>query len=258
MKAFFRRAVVVTMAAAAGLAAPIPRARADDLVVFAAASLKESLEEVVQKFSESGHEKPVLSFGASSALARQIENGAPASLFLSADEQWMDDLAAHHFVASGTSTDLLGNVLVLVAFAAKPFSIEIQPGFALEAVLGSDKLALADPESVPAGRYAKAALESLGVWKNVEPNVVREPDVRSAMAMVERGEARAGIVYRTDAKISDRVVVVGTFPESSHAPIVYPMAIVAGHDDARTRELRDFLMSKAAAEIFRSHGFTVF
>lgn len=232
-------------------------ARADDLVVFAAASLKESLAEVADSFSGHGRTRPVLSFAASSALAKQIENGAPADLFISADEQWMDYLADRRLVVAQSRAPLLGNELVLIASSGRPFQIEIASGFALAEALGSEKLAIADVDSVPAGRYAKAALTHLGVWTSVERNVVRQADVRSALALVERGEARAGVVYRTDAMASSKVVVVGRFPATSHPPIVYPLAIVEGHESPEANELREYLLSAESMAIFAKHGFAV-
>lgn len=230
---------------------------ANDLLVFAAASLQESLTEAADVWASEGKAKPVLSFAASSALAKQIENGAPADLFVSADEQWMDYLVDRSLVEPGSRTPFLGNELVLIAPAVRPFRVELKPGFALAALLGGDKLALADVESVPAGRYGKAALTNLGVWTSVERNVVRQADVRAALALVERDEARAGIVYRTDAMASRKVVIAATFPATSHPPIDYPIAIVEGHDSPEVRGLHSFLLSARAKEIFARHGFRV-
>jgi len=224
-------------------------------VVFAAASLNEALTDVVAAYAAAGNPKPEVSFGASSLLAKQIENGAPADLFLSADEQWMEYLVGRGLVVLGTRTDFVGNQLVIVAPAVRPFRLTIEPGFPLAATLGDDKLAMADPDSVPAGRYGKTALTNLGVWTAVEKNVVRAQDVRGALMLVERDEARAGIVYSTDALESRNVVVAGIFPEASHEPIVYPLAIVAGHDRPEVRRLREFILSAAAKSIFERHGF---
>jgi molybdate transport system substrate-binding protein len=234
----------------------MPPARADDLVVFAAASLKESLTEAGDAWTARGRTTPVLSFAASSALAKQIENGAPADLYLSADEQWMDYLAERSLLVAETRTSFLGNELVLIAPASNAFQIDVKPGFSLAEVLGDEKLSMADVDSVPAGRYGKAALTNLGVWTKVEGNVVRQADVRAALALVERGEARAGIVYRTDAMATKRVTVAGVFPVSSHPPIVYSLAIVKEHDSPEARELREFLLSEASKAIFAAHGFS--
>ena len=237
------------------MAAP---ARAEDKVtVFAAASLQEALTEAGDAFVAQGHAKPVLTFAASSALARQIEAGAPAGLFISADEQWMDYVSERGLLAPNTRTTFLGNHLVLVAPAAKPFTIAIKSGFPLAEILGTEKLALADPDSVPAGKYAKAALINLGVWSQVEGNVVPADNVRSALAFVERAEARAGVVYTTDALASKKVMVAGTFPDISHQPITYPLAVLKAHDTPEARSFRAFLLSNAAKTIFKARGFIV-
>jgi molybdate transport system substrate-binding protein len=248
-----------SIAAAIALVAAVHAqpACAGGLVVFAAASLHESLSEVAEAFAARGRPRPVLSFAASSALAKQIENGAPADLFLSADEQWMDYLADRSLIVPRTRTSFLGNELVLIAPSARPFQIEVKPGFALADVLGREKLSMADIDSVPAGRYGKAALTSLGVWASVEQNVVRQADVRAALALVERDEARAGIVYRTDAMASSKVVVAGRFPAGSHDPIVYPLAVVEGHDSPETHELREHLLSADSRKVFARHGFVI-
>ena len=230
---------------------------ADKLVVFAASSLTEALTEVSKAYAKTGKPKPVLSFAASSALARQIESGAPAALFASADEEWMDYLATRNLVVANTRASFLGNTLVLVAPADRPLKATIGPGFPLAVALGSGKLSLADPMSVPAGKYGKAALENLGVWASVEANVVRGDNVRNALAFVERGEAAAGIVYATDAALTKKVVVVGTFPESSHEPISYPLAVLAGHDTPAARAFRDFLLGAEAKAVYRKYGFAV-
>jgi molybdate transport system substrate-binding protein len=230
---------------------------ADDLMVFAAASLEESLTEAAEAWAAEGHPKLVLSFAASSVLAKQIENGAPADLFVSADERWMEYLADRSLVVAASRTPFLENELVLIAPASRPFQIEWKPGGALAEVLGDEKLALADVDSVPAGRYGKAALTSLGVWESVERNVVRQTDVRAALALVERDEARAGIVYRTDAMASRKVVIAAVFPATSHPPIVYPLAIVEGHASPDVHRLHEFLLSARAKEIFARHGFRV-
>lgn len=235
-----------------------PRARAADAVtVFAAASLQESLTDAATAYTARGHPKPVLSFAASSALARQIEAGAPAGLFISADEQWMDYVADRDLIAAGTRISFLANRLVLIAPASNPFTLKIKSGFPLAQVLGDGKLALGDPDSVPSGKYAKTALISLGVWHSVEKNVVPAENVRAALAFVERDEARAGIVYATDAAATKNVVVVDAFPESSYPPIAYPLAVLKAHDTPEARALRDFLLSDAAKAIFKARGFIV-
>lgn len=216
-------------------------------VVLAASSLQESLEEVGKAWAADGHAAPVLSFAASSALARQVEQGAPADLFVSADEEWMDTLAGQNLLRAATRGDILTNQLVLVT--RKGGAVRNLAG------LGDGKLALADPGAVPAGKYAKAALESLGQWQAVEGNVVPAENVRAALALVERGEAALGIVYATDAIASDGVEVLETFPETSHPPIRYPAAVLAGSKHADAAAFLAFLRSGEARQIFAKHGF---
>ena len=218
-------------------------------VVLAASSLQGALEEAAGAWTAHGHPAPVLSFAASSALARQVEQGAPADLFVSADEEWMDTLAGENLLRAGTRTDLLSNRLVLVT--------RKDGGVRRLADLGSGKLALADPAAVPAGKYAKAALESLGQWQAVEANVVPAENVRAALALVERGEAALGIVYATDALASGKVEVLETLPESSHPPIRYPAAVLAGSRNGDAAAFLAFLSSDGARRIFAQHGFGI-
>jgi len=237
----------------------VPAAAQDrPVLVFAAASLTDALTDVAAAYATSGRAQPVMSFAASSALARQIENGAPADIFISADEQWMDYIAARGLIDPASRISPLGNALMLVAPAQAPLTLEIGVGFPLAAALGDGRLALADPDSVPAGRYAKAALENLGVWRAVEAKVVRAENVRAALAFVERGEAAAGVVYATDAALTRTVRVVGPFPALSHPPITYPFALVGEAPRAEARALFAFLTSEAAKDIYRRLGFVVF
>ena len=229
----------------------------DKVVIFAAASLTESLTAAADAYAGTGKPKPIFSFGASSTLARQIENGAPAGLFVSADEQWMDYLADRNLIVPPSRVSFLTNTLVLVTPADRPLTLTIGNGFPLARLLGNGKLALADPDSVPAGRYAKAALEKYGVWGDVEKNVVRGDNVRVALSFVERGEAAAGIVYATDAILTPKVSIAGTFPVDSHPPISYPLAVVAGHDSPDLQAFRAFLLGDVAKEIYRKYGFGV-
>ncbi len=224
-------------------------------LVFAAASLTEALNEAGKAYTAQG--RPAFSFAASSALARQIENGAPAALFLSADEEWMDYLAARKLIAADSRVSLLGNTLVLVVPADRPLNVRIAPGFDLAKVLAGGKLSMADPDSVPAGKYGKAALEKLGAWAAVAPAVIRGDNVRAALAFVERGEAAAGIVYGSDAALTRRVTVAGVFPVGSHPPISYPAAVIGAHDSAAARAFLAFLRTPAAADIFKRFGFSV-
>ena len=216
-------------------------------VVLAASSLQESLEEVGEAWAAEGHAAPVLSFAASSALARQVEHGAPADLFVSADEEWMDTLEGQGLLRAGTRGDILTNRLVLIA--KKGGTVRDLAG------LGDGHLAMADPAAVPAGKYARAALENLGRWQAVERNVVPAENVRAALALVERGEAGLGIVYTTDAIAADAVEVLETFPESSHPPIRYPAAVLAGSGHADAAAFLAFLRSDEARRIFAKHGF---
>jgi molybdate transport system substrate-binding protein len=225
-------------------------------LVFAAASLRESLTEAADLFAKTGGVKPVLSFAGSSTLARQIEQGAPADLFISADEEWMDYLAQRRLIVPASRRAFLGNRLVLIAPAPEPITIPIRKGLTLDRVLGDRRLVMADPNSVPAGRYGKAALTSLGAWDGVEKRVVSAEDVRGAMAFVERGEARLGVVYATDAKVSRKVMVAGVFPETSHPPISYPLALVAGRSNLAAARFRDFLHSRTGKAVFVRRGFT--
>lgn len=225
-------------------------------VVLAAASLQESLTEAANAWAAKGHAKPVLSFAASSALARQVMAGAPADLFLSADEEWMDAVAKAGLLRAGTRTTLLGNRLVLIAPASSKVRLTPARGFALARALGSGRLALADPDAVPAGKYAKAALTHLGVWTSVAAKVAPAENVRAAMALVERGAAPLGIVYATDARASKAVRVVGVFPASSHPPIRYPVALLKASRSRDAAGFRAFLLSKQGRAIFVRHGFS--
>ena len=228
-------------------------ALAQSPVVFAAASLKNALDDVAALSSS----KPVISYGASSALAKQIENGAPAQLFISADLAWMDYLAQRKLLREGTRKNVLGNKLVLIAPAGSTVQVDIQPGFALARLLGDGRLATADPASVPAGKYTKAALEKLGVWDTVAGKLAPAADVRAALALVARGEAPLGTVYATDAAVEPKVRVVAAFPESSLPPIIYPAALTA--TAPASGAAADFLVllgSPAARKIFEKYGFT--
>jgi molybdate transport system substrate-binding protein len=216
-------------------------------VVLAASSLQGSFEEVGSAWAAEGHAAPRLSFAATSALARQVEQGAPADLFVSADEDWMDALDRQGLLRVGTRSDILANRLVLVA--------KLNASVRRLADLGEGRLALADPAGVPAGKYAKAALEHLGLWQAVEARVVPAENVRAALALVERGEVALGIVYATDALVSDAVEVVETFPEDSHPPIRYPAAVLAGATHPEAEAFRVFLGSDRAQRIFARHGF---
>jgi molybdate transport system substrate-binding protein len=225
------------------------------LLVFAAASLADALEEADRAFGAVSHISVKTSYAASSVLAKQIEAGAHADIFLSADREWMDYLQTRHLLREGTRVELLGNSLVLIAPADSPVQLTIAPEFPLVQALNGGRLASADPDSVPAGMYARAALTHFGVWGAVEPHLARAENVRAALAFVARGESPLGIVYGTDARAEKRVRVVGVFPQDSHPPIVYPVAATQQAQPQAARYL-EFLQGEAAREIFSRYGFT--
>ena len=224
-------------------------------MVFAAASTASAIQDVIALYGARG--AVVASFAASSALARQIQNGAPADIYISANPRWMDSLAGAGLIEAASRRDLLGNRLVLIAPADSPVHVDLSAQPALDSLLGDGRLALADPAHVPAGQYARAALEALGLWPAVAGAVAPMNNVRAALVLVERGEAPLGVVYATDAAITDGVRVAGVFPESSHPPIVYPAAIVAGRETVAVRAFHDFLFTDAARAVFAAHGFVV-
>jgi molybdate transport system substrate-binding protein len=229
-------------------------ARADTVTVFAAISLSEALQEVARQYEAQGGGTVRFSFAATGALARQIESGAPADLFISADEVWMDYLQARHLLQDGTRVNVACNALVLVARAAVASDVDIATGAPLLRALGGGRLAIADPDSVPAGRYARQALESLGVWEAVALRLARAENVRAALAFVSRGEAPLGIVYATDAVVDPRVRVVARFPPGSHQPIVLPAAMTAHAANASAAFLA-FLRGVEGQAVLRRHGF---
>jgi molybdate transport system substrate-binding protein len=224
-------------------------------VVLAAASLQESLSAAAQRWASKGHPRPVLSFAASSALARQVEAGAPADLFISADEAWMNYLGQRRFIRTPTRVSFLTNSLVLVAPATSRLRLSIGPRFPLAAALGQGRLAMADPAAVPAGRYGKEALTRLGVWSSVAGKIAAAENVRAALALVLRREAPLGIVYATDARAAAGLRVIGTFPASSHGPISYPLAALANSRNPEAEGFRRFLVSAEGKAMFRRFGF---
>ena len=225
-------------------------AAAETVTVFAAASLKDALDENVGMHQPKTGDRIVVSYAASSALAKQIENGAPADLFISADLEWMDYLAARKLIDAQSRSNLLSNRLVLIAPAGSSVKLDIAPNFPLAAALGNGRLSIADPEHVPAGKYARLALESLGVWGSVAGRTARAENVRAALVLVSRGEAPLGIVYRTDALADGRVRTVAEFPQSSHPPIVYPVALTASTRSPAARKLLEYLKSQAARALW--------
>jgi molybdate transport system substrate-binding protein len=226
-------------------------------LVFAAASLKNALDDAAAQWSRQSGKKVTISYGSSSALAKQIEAGAPAQMFLSADLDWMDYLAGKNLIKPETRANLLANRIVLVAPKDSDVSLAIAPGFALVSALAGGRLAMANTNSVPAGRYGKAALEKLGVWDTVKGSIAQAMDVRAALTLVARKEAPLGIVYRTDAAAEPSVKIVGFFPEDTHPPIIYPLALTAAASHPDAVSFLIFLRSAAARPAFEKQGFTV-
>lgn len=249
------RGVLASLAVAAVVAAPA--AMAADVTVFAAASLKNALDDIEAAWKAEAGKEATISYAASSALAKQIEEGAPADVFISADVPWMDYLAERDLVKKDTVVRLLGNRLVLVAPADSGATLAIGPGFDLLSALGDGRLAMGQVDSVPAGKYGKEALTALGVWGEVEGHVAQAENVRAALALVATGEAPFGIVYETDANAEKAVKVVGVFPEDSHAPIVYPAAVTAEAKSPDAGAFMAFLRTGTAAALFEKQGFTV-
>jgi molybdate transport system substrate-binding protein len=250
----FNRRVAAALAMALMLA-PISAVAQQRVTVFAAASLTDSLKQVADLYKARTGKEVVLSFGASSTLARQIEQGAAADMFFSADTDWMDYLAKGGHIARASRKNLLGNRLVLVAAPDAKSPPRIAPNFDLAGALGERRLALADPASVPAGKYAKAALTALGIWDSVANKVANAENVRVALEYVARGEAPYGIVYATDAKVAPQVRIVGIFPETTHPPIIYPVALTTGAGP-EARSFLEFLAGAQARAVFAKAGFS--
>ncbi len=246
---------VAALAVAACLAAP--GAMAADVTVFAAASLKNALDNINASWKADAGKEATISYAASSALAKQIEEGAPADVFISADVPWMDYLSERDLVKTDTVVQLLGNRLVLIAPADSDASLEIGQGAELVTALGDGYLAVGQVDSVPAGKYAKEALTSLGVWDQLSGRLAQAENVRAAQALVATGEAPFGIVYETDANAEAGVKIVAKFPEDSHAPIIYPAAVTAEATSADADAFMEFLRSETAAGLFEAQGFTV-
>nr|WP_245624851.1 molybdate ABC transporter substrate-binding protein [Jannaschia seosinensis] len=232
-------------------------AAADEITVFAAASMANAMAEIEERFEASSGHDVVVALAGSSVLARQIQQGAPADIFISANPGWMDELEQDGLLKPGTRFDLLNNSLVLVAPGRDAEEVDISPDLELAGLLGEGRLAMALVEAVPAGIYGKAALENLGLWPNVAAQVAQSDNVRAALAFVATGEAPFGIVYATDAVAEDAVSVVGTFPPDSHSPIVYPAANLANRDVPAETEFLDYLRGPEARAAFERHGFVV-
>lgn len=252
MSAFARLSAALCLTVALPL-----QAAADDVVVFAAASLKNALDAVAADFQQETGNTVTISYAGSNALAKQITEGAPADIFISASTDWMDEVEKAGHVVAGTREDLLGNTLVLIAHGKGAAPVAIGQGFDLGSLLGDGKLAMALVDSVPAGVYGKASLEHLGVWTAVEPSVAQADNVRAALALVASGEAPYGIVYATDAVADDNVTVVGTFPADSHPAILYPAALLTESRDDADRAFYDALKSAGAKADFEEQGFSV-
>jgi len=236
-------------------ARPAAIAQQTTVTAFAAASLKNALDDVDQTFTQNSGMRVVASYAASSAMIKQIENGAPADVFASADLDWMDYGAQHKLIREDTRVNLLGNELVLIA--PKDSNVaraEIGPGFDLAGLAGNGRIVTGDVRAVPVGKYAKVALEKLGIWGAVSPKVAMTENVRAALTLVARGEAALGIVYATDAKAEPSVKVIGVFPADSHPPIVYPVALTMTAKPVASQYLT-FLRSPAAQALFEKYGF---
>ncbi|MBV9244047.1 MAG: molybdate ABC transporter substrate-binding protein [Methylobacteriaceae bacterium] len=254
------RSFVAILALLAGLTVAVSTYAASGTVtVFAAASLKNALDNIVKAYDAATGRMIVVSYAASSALAKQIEQDAPADIFISADLDWMDYLAKRNLIKPESRLDLLGNRIVLIApsdrLPATPLTLA--PNAPLLSALGGGRLAMADVAAVPAGKYGKAALENLGIWESVKDHVAQAENVRAALALVARGEAPLGIVYATDARAEPGVTVVATFPDSSHPPIIYPAAIVAKSNNPDAASFFAYLHTRQAAAFFEKEGFTV-
>ncbi|WP_321379473.1 molybdate ABC transporter substrate-binding protein [Rhizobium sp.] len=230
---------------------------ADSVTVFAAASLKETLGTIAGNFTKDTGKQVKLSFAASSVLAKQIDEGAPADVFISADLSWMDHLDKGGLLVDGSRVNLLGNRIVLVEAASSTVTTRIKPGFDLAGLLGRERLAMGNVDSVPAGLYGKAALTTLGIWDSVKDKVAQADNVRAALLLVSRQEAPFGIVYETDAKVEPGVKIVDRFPEDSHPAIVYPAALVKASKNPDAKAFLTYLQSGKSAQVFTDAGFTV-
>ncbi|WP_378944251.1 molybdate ABC transporter substrate-binding protein [Mesorhizobium sp. ANAO-SY3R2] len=260
---FTRRGFGVRLAAMVGglaavLALGLPSARADgEVVVFAAASLKNALDAVDAAWKAESGKSATASYAASSALAKQIEEGAPADVFISADLDWMKYLSDKKMIRPDSEVKLLGNRIVLVAPKDSAATTDIAPNFDLAKLLGDGRLAMGDVKAVPAGKYGKAALEKLGVWPSVEGKVAQAENVRAALKLVSTGEAPLGIVYQTDAAAEPGVKIIGTFPEETHPPIVYPVGVTVDSKNADAAAYVKYLQSAKVKELFEAQGFTM-
>jgi len=232
-------------------------AQGRNLLVFAAASLKNALDDIASQWQSQTGKKVVISYAASNNLIKQIEQGAPADIFISADLDWMDYGKEHNLIDVQTRSNLLSNKIVLVAPKDATFTLNIARSFDLAAALKGGRLAMANVDAVPAGKYGKAALEKLGAWDGVKDKIAQADNVRAALLLVSRGEAPLGIVYQTDAASEPAVKIVGTFPEDSHPPITYPIALTKTSTNPDARAFLTYVRSAAARPAFERQGFTV-
>ena len=246
---------MVRLAALVLSLALVPTAWGGNVTVFAAASLQEALDAAAHSFESASGNKVTVSYAASNALARQIESGAPADLFISADTEWIDYVESRGLVAPGSRRALLGNDLVLIAPAASNVEVKLAPGVNIAAILGEKRIALANPDAVPAGKYAKAAFTALGAWSALEGKVAAADNVRAALALVARAETPLGVVYRTDAMAEKNVRVVDTFPAGTHPPIVYPMVVLKRSTTPAAIALATYLAGPEAHATFGKFGF---
>ena len=255
---FLGRLVLTAAALVAWKASQNPaRAQGGDVVVFAAASLKNALDAINEQWRKETGKKALISYAASSALAKQIEQGAPAQIFISADLDWMDYLAQRNLIKAETRLNLLGNRIVLIAPTDKAQAVDVKPGFDLVKIVGNGRVSMANVNSVPAGKYGKAALEKLGIWSSVADKIAQAENVRAALLLVSRGEAPVGIVYQTDAAADANVKIIGTFPEEAHPPIIYPLALTASATNADAEAFLAYIKSAKAKLLFEAQGFNV-
>jgi molybdate transport system substrate-binding protein len=246
-------AVSATLASAIGPAA----AQSRDVLVFAAASLKNALDEIAGKWQAETGRKVAISYAASNSLIKQIEQGAPADIFISADLDWMDYGQQKNLIKRETRANLLGNRIVLIAPKDSTASVKVEKGFDLAAALNGGRLAMGNVDAVPAGKYGKAALEKLGAWNGVKDRIAQAESVRAALLLVARGETPLGIVYQTDAASEPGVKIIGAFPEDTHPPIIYPAALTKDSNNSAAAEFLKYIRSPAARPAFERQGFTV-
>jgi molybdate transport system substrate-binding protein len=234
-----------------------PAATGDGPVIFAAASLKTALDAIAAAWKAQGGQAPAISYGSSGVLAKQVEQAAPADIFISADLKWIDYLDRAKLLKPGTRSNLLGNGLVLIEPSDGTSTLKIAPNFDLAGATGEGKIAVCTIASCPGGIYAKEAFEKLGIWSAIEPKLAQADNIRNALTLVARGEAKFGVVYTTDAKAEPKVKVVDTFPDTSHSPIVYPAALLSTSANPHAAAFLAFMRSQAATKIFVDQGFTI-